>query len=64
MPDSYEITKIELIEDRTTPSETDSSNQMNRSTNSISVAKLLKDVEKSYDKGKKLLNESVIATES
>jgi hypothetical protein len=57
-PHTYEITKIELIEDRTTPSETDSSNQMNRSTNSISVAKLLKDVEKSYDKGKKLLDES------
>ena len=52
MPDSYEITKIELIEDCTTPSETDSSNQMNRSINSISVAELLKDVEKSYDKGK------------
>lgn len=52
MPDSYKITKIELI-----ISGSSASNALNNST-SVSVAKLLKDVEKSYDKGKKLLDES------
>lgn len=55
---NYEVTKIELIDAPFTGVD-DSSNQMAMTTtNSISVAKLLKDVEKSYDKGKKLLDES------
>ena len=55
---NYEVTKIELIDAPFTGVD-DSSNQMAMTTtNSISVAKLLKDVEKSYDKGKKLLDDS------
>lgn len=56
---NYEVTKIELLE---APS--DDSQNANEgpvamtSTNSISGAKLLQGVEKSYDSGKKLLDES------
>lgn len=55
VPYTYEVTKIELIEDYTTDA---SSSPLNRSTNSITGANLLKGVEKSYDKGKFLLDES------
>ena len=51
-PHSYEVTKIELLEDRSL------SGHMNRSNSSIDGAKLLDGVEKSYDKGKYLLEES------
>lgn len=56
---SYEITQIELLE---VPSDGVVSNSGEplamTSSNSISVAKLLNGVEKSYDSGKKLLEES------
>lgn len=56
-PHSYEVTKIELIEDSTvTPDGIDS--PLNRPINSISATKLLNGVEKSYDKGKFVLDES------
>lgn len=58
-PHSYEVTKIELIESSTADA---SSSPLNVSTNSISAAKLLNGVEKSYDKGKKLLDESETLT--
>lgn len=59
-PHSYEVTKIEL------PNSDDATNQstglkvLNTSSesNSIPTANLLKGIEKSYDKGKKLLDES------
>lgn len=58
-PHSYEVTKIELIESSTADA---SSSPLNVSTNSISAAKLLNGVEKAYDKGKKLLDESETLT--
>lgn len=57
-PHSYEVTEIELIESSSTPSLKDDSKPVNVSNNSITAAKLLNGVEKSYDKGKKLLSES------
>ena len=53
---SYEVTKIELLEGTHGD---DVNNPLPRTTNnSISAAKLLKNIEKSYDKGKKLLDKS------
>lgn len=52
-PHSYEAIKIELL--KGTLVDTNSTNPSN--SNSISVAKLLKDVEKSYEKGKYLLDD-------
>lgn len=57
-PHSYEVTKIELIEDSTVTPNDGIDNPLNRSVNSISATKLLEGVEKSYDKGKKVLDES------
>lgn len=57
-PHSYEVTEIELIESSSTPSLKDDSKPLNVSNNSITSANLLNGVEKSYDKGKKLLDES------
>lgn len=57
-PHSYEVTEIELIESSSTPSLKDDSKPVNVSNNSITAANLLNGVEKSYDKGKKLLSES------
>ena len=51
---SYEITKIELLPSSTP---TARSQEAAPSNNSISLAKLLKNVEFSYEKGKKLLDE-------
>lgn len=51
---SYEATKIELLDGQSGSPESLPRN----SNNSISAAKLLKNIEKSYDKGKKLLDES------
>lgn len=59
-PHSYEVTKIELIEDSTVTPNDGIDNPLNRSVNSISATKLLEGVEKSYDKGKKVLQESVM----
>jgi hypothetical protein len=58
MPYSYEITKVELI-----ISGSSASNALNNST-IVSVTKLLKDVEKSYKKGEKLLNVSKVVDEN
>ena len=58
MPDSYEITKVELI-----ISGSSASNALNNST-IVSVTKLLKDVEKSHKKGEKLLNVSKVVDEN
>lgn len=61
---NYELTKIELLD---APSvggiETSNRPVAMTSNSSISVAKLLKDVEKSYDSGKKVLDESRKADE-
>lgn len=62
---NYELTKIELLD---APSvggiETSNRPVAMTSNSSISVAKLLKDVEKSYDSGKKVLDESRKAGEN
>lgn len=71
-PHSYEVTEIELLDDSMAGSESRSVNigreghdTKNRlSNNSITGAKLLQGVEKSYDPGKKLLDESEKSTES
>ena len=66
---SYEAIKIELLdymkkENRVVDGQNRATETAPRiSTNSISVAKLLKDVEKSYVKGEKLLNVSQVLTE-
>ena len=57
-PHSYEVTKIELLEGSEAAKESDSLHVSRTTNNSISAAKLLNGVEKSYDKGKKLLDES------
>lgn len=54
-PHSYEVTKIELLE---APWWNDHQHAAMTSSNSISGAKLLQNVEKSYEKGKKVLDES------
>lgn len=59
-PYTYEVTKIELL-DGSSPEGTSLSDA---SSNSISGAKLLKGVEKSYDKGKFLLDESERVSEN
>ena len=59
LPHSYEVTKIELIEDSSVTSLNEVDKPLNRSINSINGTKLLQGVEKSYDKGKYLLDESV-----
>ena len=50
-PHSYEVTKIELLEDRSL------SGHLNRSNSSIDGANLLNKVKKSYDKDNFLLGE-------
>ena len=49
---AYEVQKIELLEDH---KELDKSRTPRTTSNSIAVAKLLQNVEKSYEKGKKVL---------
>ena len=58
-PHSYEVIKIEPIEDRSATRKNDDHRHMNRSNSSIDGANLLHEVEKSYDKGKYLLGGSV-----
>lgn len=53
-PYTYEVTKIELIDG----SSQNGTSLSNAPINSISAANVLQGVEKSYDKGKKLLDES------
>lgn len=56
---TYEVTQIELLKAPSDGANTDSGEPLAMtSNNSISVAKLLNGVEKSYDPGKKLLDES------
>ncbi|MBQ3771263.1 MAG: hypothetical protein II834_04975 [Bacteroidaceae bacterium] len=60
-PHSYEVAKIELLDDNAQnrqPTNMEANNGAESNNNSISVAKLIKNVEKSYDKGKKLLDAS------
>ena len=57
---TYEVAEIELLESHTRPA--DSTSPI--SNNSISGANLLQGVEKSYDPGKKLLDESAKTTEN
>ena len=54
-PHSYEVTKIELLE---APWWNDHQHAAMTSNNSISGAKLLQNVEQSYEKGKKVIDES------
>lgn len=62
---NYEVTKIELIEAPSTYGlEANHEHLAMTSASSISAAKLLKDVEKSYDSGKKVLDESRKADEN
>lgn len=56
-PYSYEVTKIELLEESNSPTELNSPNSEIGGL-SIETTKLLKGIEKSYDKGKYLLDES------
>ena len=57
---SYEATKIELLDGQSEQAETSSRN----SNNSITCAKLLKGVEKSYGNGEKLLDSSKVVDEN
>lgn len=59
-PYTYEVIKIELLNG----SSQEGTSSSDASSNSISGAKLLKGVEKSYDKGKLLLDESKKVSES
>ena len=57
-PHSYEVAKIELLDDNAQnrqPTNMEANNGAESNNNSISVAKLIKNVEKSYDKGKNFL---------
>ena len=54
---TYEVTKIEVLDEQSNTS----NGRSNVSNVFVSGAKLLKDVEKSYDKGKKILEESKLA---
>lgn len=54
---AYEVTKVELLNDDT-PSSSSGGRGIDENITSVAVAKLLKDVEKSYDSGKKVLDES------
>ncbi len=60
-PHRYEVAKIELLDDNAQnrqPTNMEANNGAESNNNSISVAKLIKNVEKSYDKGKKILDAS------
>ena len=60
---AYEVTKVELLNDDT-PSSSSGGRGIDEKITSVAVAKLLKDVEKSYDSGKKVLDESRKADEN
>ena len=64
-PHDYRVTKIELpISGSSTSDALDNSENTDFRNTSISAAKLLQNVEKSYDKGKKLLEESKSTNEA
>ncbi|MBO4369792.1 MAG: hypothetical protein J5808_00335, partial [Paludibacteraceae bacterium] len=56
-PYSYEVTKIELLISGSSQNGTSASDAL---SNSIPMAKILQGIEKSYDKGKKVLDESLV----
>ena len=56
--DKYKVNEIELDDNPSAFPKIEVRKPLDVSTNSISGANLLKNVEKSYDKGKKLLEES------
>lgn len=58
-PYTYEVTNIELLTDSAEDAETTHIRPVSEDNNSISATKLLQNVEKSYDLGKKVLEESV-----
>ena len=58
VPHTYEVNEIELDDNPSAFPKIGVRKPLDVSTNSISVANLLNGVEKSYDKGKKLLEES------
>ena len=58
-PYSYEITKIELLAPATDNATDGTTSHLRTPSNSIDASKLLQNVEKSYDKGVKILDESV-----
>ena len=60
---AYEVTKVELLNDDT-PSSSSGGRSIDENITSVAVANLLKDVEKSYDSGKKVLDESRKADEN
>ena len=60
---AYEVTKVELLNDDT-PSSSSGGRGIDENITSVAVANLLKDVEKSYDSGKKVLDESRKADEN
>lgn len=59
---TYEVTKIELLEDH--KGQSNDGTTQRTTNNSISGAKLLKDVEKSHKKGEKLLDYSKVVDEN
>ena len=63
-PHDYRVTKIELFVSGSPTSNARNSSTIGGQASSIEVAKLLKGIEKSYDKGKKILDESKKADES
>ena len=65
---AYEVTSIELLEEHkelaiSNSAKSNNSNGSKRAKGYVHVAKLLQNVEKSYDLGKKLLDESKLADE-
>lgn len=59
-PSTYQVTEIEVFDEETP----NTSNDSKRANGYVHVAKLLKDLEKKHDGGKKILDESKIADES
>lgn len=55
---NYEVTKIEVVDDNSTTTSTGPRGFTPNREQSLTITKLLKGVEKSYDPGKKLLDES------
>ncbi len=58
-PYTYEVTKIKLLPNSTADAKDAHGRPLSIESNSIDASKLLQNVEKSYDKGVKILDESV-----
>lgn len=63
-PYTYEVTKIELLAPATDNVKDNTTNHPRTPSNSINATKLLQKVEKSYDKGVKVLEESISSEEN